>query len=378
MANKIDKYFIDALAKFSPVFDADQLPIPDIEPDEINDIYSGENDILMPTNQAWDDDHIIRKLSDGEVTWPISDDDRLLLDGGLRQVGVDIYAFYKSYRHKQSPPYQNKWGIFYFKHAIERVWELLDDYYPGFATRKIAYEFLRQHELFHFKFDLYALLIESAIASPRYEPLKYIFRKHVTCQVEEGLANRHAWEWSKRRNIGLSDFAYKFMKLQPGAYARFDENDTLLKSELAANLHDFDISVNACRDDQALWIGEVPKKYLLRSLCPEYIVKPESLSKWINPSLILPTVSEINDSDKVKKVLGKKYSDQKKSWDRTKRKIIDSPSLMGLNFKPWDSKSNIWSVRVTDNFRAHLRPLDPEKSVWESIEFGPHKAMGHG
>jgi len=65
--------------------------------------------------------------------------------------------------------------------------------------------------------------------------------------VEEALANRQAWDWSKKGSVGLRDFAFDFMKLQPGAYARFDENRLQLAGEWAANVVDLNTQNGALR-----------------------------------------------------------------------------------------------------------------------------------
>lgn len=65
-------------------------------------------------------------------------------------------------------------------------------------------------------------------------------------------------------------------------------------------------------------------------------------------------------------------------WQMTKRDLTRSTSLKSLDFKQWKKGGRDWySVRVTGNFRAHLR-YDRAKSVWYAEEIGDHKAMGHG
>jgi hypothetical protein len=209
-----------------------------------------------------------------------------------------------------------------------------------------------------------------------YGPLKQAFRHHRVHQVEEALANRDAWDWAKQARTGLSEFAFDFMKLQPGAYARFDESKFELAGELAANFLDMNFSSMARREDQALWVGNVPDELLRRSLCPEYFVRPSLLTAWINPSWKLPEVSKIIEAPSLSSQLTSKYVSLKRSWEDTKSKLVVNPALPGLQFKPWNKKTGHWSVRVNLNFRAHLRPMSA--GVWQADEFGPHKTMGHG
>jgi len=383
MPNILDRYFEQASSRFlsQPVLSDQDLPRPEypehdgFDPTEID----SDNDHLIPVEDRWTVEVVTRRLADREMPFPISSDDRDLLDGGIREVGFDVYAFYKSRRYLAARPYPGKWGIFYLEHGVSRVKELIETSYPGYGSSlRLAYEFLREHERFHFKFDLYALSVEANIGRPLYDPLKRAFRHHRIYQVEEALANRDAWEWAKRGRVGLGEFSYDFMKLQPGAYARFDERKFGLAGELAANLIDLDLSSMACREDQALWVGNVPDELLRRSLCPEYFVRPSSLTAWINPAWKLPEVRSVTETKSFTISLATKYASLRERWDDTKRKLIANPALPGLDFKRWDKSTGYWSVRINDNFRAHLRPIPKSSGTWEAEEFGPHKAMGHG
>ncbi|MBI3147169.1 MAG: hypothetical protein HYZ17_01460 [Betaproteobacteria bacterium] len=383
MPNILDRFFEDASSRIAtqPVLSDQDLPRPDspehdgFDPTEI----ASDNDDLIPVEDRWSIEVGTRRLADREIPFPITSEDRDLLDGGIREVGFDVYAFYKSRRHVAARPYPGKWGIFYLEHGVSRVKELIESTYPGYGSSlRLAYEFLREHERFHFKFDIYALSVEAKIGRALYEPLKRAFRHHRIHQVEEALANRDAWEWAKRGRVGLGEFAYDFMKLQPGAYARFDERKFDLAGELAANLIDLNLSSTARREDQALWIGNVPDELLRRSLCPEYFVRPSSLTAWINPAWKLPEVRNVTEAQSFSSSLASKYASLKERWEDTKRKLIANPALPGLDFKRWDKSTGHWSVRINDNFRAHLRPIPKSGGTWEAEEFGPHKAMGHG
>lgn len=385
MPNSLDRYFKETLRRiptqpFSSDQDIPRLEYPEHEGFDPSRCTS-DNDSLSTVDNRWKSSVFERLLGDRQQSpFPLSNDDRDLLDGGIREVGFDIYAFYyKSRRYVTARPYPGKWGIFYLEHGVARIQELIEATYPGYGSSLwLAYEFLRKHEWFHFKFDLYALSVEAKIGRALYDPLKRAFRHHCIYQVEEALANRDAWEWAKQRRVGLSELAYDFMKLQPAAYARFDERKFDLKGELAANLIDWNLSITARREDQAHWVGNVPEELLRRSLCPEYFVRPSSLTTWINPAWKLPEVRNVIESPSFSSSLTSKYASLKKRWEDTKIKLIKNPALPGLDFKRWDKKTAHWSVRVNDNFRAHLYPIPKSSGTWEAAEFGPHKAIGHG
>jgi hypothetical protein len=383
MPNLLDRYFEETSRRIptKPVLSDQDLPRPEypehdgFDPTE----HASDNDYLIPVEDRWVVEVATRRVVHQDVPFSISSDDRNLLDGAIREVGFDVYAFYKSRRYVAVRPYPGKWGIFYLEHGVTRVKELIETTYPGYGSSlRLAYDFLREHERFHFKFDLYTLSAESNIGRSLYDPLKRAFRHHRIHQVEEALANREAWDWAKQGRVGLSEFAYDFMKLQPGAYARFEETKFDLAGELAANLLDMNLSRTARREDQALWVGNVPYELLRRSLCPEYFVRPSSLTVWINPAWKLPEVRNVTEAPSLSRLLASKYASLKETWENTKRKLIDNPALPGLDFKRWDKRTGHWSVRVNDNFRAHLRPIPPPSGTWEADEFGPHKAIGHG
>jgi len=385
MGNLLDHFFNEAVKRIpSPSALSDQdLPQPEYpEQREHESLKVFEDADLFTVDNIRLRDRVAQRLSGRaweENRLPLSDDDRRLLDGGIREGGIDVYAFYKSRRHINANPFPGKWGIFYLEHGVERIRELIEQYNPGFGDPFwLAYEFLREHEYFHFKFDLYALSIESTIGRSLYDPLKRTFRNHLIYQVEEALANRAAWDWAKKPKVGIRELAFDIMKLQPGAYARFDERKQNLASELASNLLDLNISSSARRDDQSLFVGNVPKELLRRSLCPEYFVRPTVLGSWISFSWKLPKILDIKEAQSFANLLNSKHQNLRNLWQETKKKLLQDPSLPGLNFKRWPKEPGYWSVRINSNFRAHLRPLTGTSGVWEAAKFGTHNTMGHG
>ena len=387
MSNILDQYFEEALRRIptQPALADSDPPLPDYPENESFDPADDDKDQLTPVEEhfksAKKDDH------HDEDILTITEEQRGLLDGGIREAGFDVYAFYKSRRYISAHPYPGKWGIFYLEHGVARIRELIDASVPenGSSERR-AYEFLRAHERFHLKFDLYALSIEAIMGRALYEPLKHAFRHHRFNQIEEALANRDAWEWAKREAKKLEEpnrddfekLTYDFMKLQPGAYARFDENKSDLTSELAANLLDLNLSQTARREEQKFWVGNVPSGLLHfhHPLYPEYFVRPAALTTWINPAWKMPDVHNITEAPAFTSLLSSRYPSLKNHWVNTKKKLIENAAIPGLDFKRWDKSTGHWSVRINDNFRAHLRLIDT--GTWMAEEFGPHKAMGHG
>jgi hypothetical protein len=309
---------------------------------------------------------------------PLDAETRRWIDGGIRDQGMEALAFYKSFRFITLPPFPGNWGIFYLDAGIRWVQDRMAQYSVDVGDeRRAAVEFLRQHERVHFKVDVYALGLESAMGRHLYEPLRQVFRGRSIYLVEEALANNEAWRWAKKSGSEVEQFAEDFMSLQPGAYARYSEARSVLASELAANLIDHNFTQGARRDDQVLWVANLPTAMARwQSYCPEHLVSAHSaLSRWINPARKLPLISAIQDSKDVAKVLKGRYVNYRNKWEGTKSKLLQDPGLLSLNFKRWPDGS--WSVRVDDNFRAHLFPVEAD-GVWETKTFGSHTATGHG
>lgn len=256
-------------------------------------------------------------------------------------------------------------------------WRIADEY-PGYADpRVLAREFLRAHELFHFRADIHTLMLEAALGRHLYLPTRFNFRRMRSDFVEEAIANRQAYDWAKGRGIGLAEFASDFMMVQPGAYSRFLEPLESLTGEWSANVIDGLGPKCPPRLEFSHWVTETPKHYLRRSLCPEYVVFPDALSDWIDPAWGLQPINHIQESETLSKLLSKKLRHLRGDWEKTKSKLMADKTLPGLDFKQWkpDGK-NSWSVRVSDGNRAHLS--HEGDGNWLAYALGGHKELGHG
>jgi hypothetical protein len=381
MANAVEKLFGSVLSSLSDEAENIRQP-PELgnehDYDAIDEPPDSDNDQVITV----DEEGLLRRatdvLAEGRHYDDLSSDDEELLEGGVRHRGFDVLAFYKSRRFIDQRPYVGRWGIFYLKHGLTYLSVEIEKTYPGYNDpRVLAYEFLREHERFHYRADLQTLMFEATTGRHLHKPTRDAFRGRRSCFVEEALANRQAWDWAKKRNIAIADFAYDFMKLQPNAYSRFDESRLNLCAEWAANVVGGDISHGAQRGDLAHWVEATPPNLLRPSLCPEYFVRPASLGRWLPSALVLPPVSIVIDGDEVAKRLSSRLAHMKGQWERTKQKLIESRLLRGLNFKPWPNDGrDCYSVRVDDNFRAHLRHEGGGR--WIAYILGPHKELGHG
>lgn len=377
MANAVEKLFDSVLPKLAPnaVEDIDERVPQDGVANQQDCSEEHPQDGLIPVGNSPSgagDDFF---LPDSEI----SSEDRELIEGGLRGRGMEVLAFYKSRRYIAYGPFKGYWGIFYLNKGLEFVRQEIDLAYPGYLSNssQLALEFLREHERFHFRADLQTLMFEATLGKHLHMPLRSVLSTRPYDFVEEALANRQAWDWSKKGVIGIREFAYDFMKIQPGAYARFDESRMRLAAEWASAVVDLRPFSGLSRRDLAPWVEATPRDFTRASLCPEYIIRTSNLGHWISPVYKTPEVKVIEEGKEVEHALNGRFVQLRSAWDETKKKLVANRHLKGLDFKPWkpDGKG-AYSVRVDKSFRAHLRHLSDGK--WTAYGIGNHKEMGHG
>ena len=381
MPNVIDQLFDKVqsdLGNYSP--SSADIPKLDLQEDALSPLPGMEElgGIVLPLDQYESLGQVENLLSDGRR--PVSGLDQeeiLILEGGIREAGLDVLAFYKSRRDIDQYPYKGMWGIFYVECGIDLVASDIAITHPGYGNpRQLALEFLRQHELHHYETDVFALMVESVRGCHLYEPLRDIFRQHRTHSVEEAIANRRAWDWAKKASVGLGDYAFDFMKCQPNAYARFDEPLLDLQSDYAYSLIDRLFSSLLKPHPIARWVVSIPRSLLYRSLCPEYVIRAANLGKWIPSVFGFPPVRAIDDSETVVEKLTGKYVALKGIWEARKKMLLKNPMAKSLHFRLWNKKVSEWSVNVDGNFRAHLRNMG--NGSWITWDLDTHPKMGHG
>lgn len=379
MTNAIENLFDSVLESLPPE--------PKVEPK--HDQQDNDHDWIDEPPDSRTDDDIVTSVDKeeflkdrfdrvGGANEKTTEEVREIFEGGIRHRGFDVLAFYKSRRFIKKRPYIGRWGIFYLINGLEFIANEIEKFYPGYGNpRLLAYEFLREHERFHYKADLQTLMLESVTKRHLYSPLRQAFKGQRSAFVEEALANRQVWDWSKKSSNAIEDFAFDFMKIQPGAYSRFDEHRLSLASEWSENVLNGNFSHIRNNNDFSHWVETLPSGLLRASLCPEYFVRPANLADWLPSALVLPPVFTVTDDIEVTKRLSTRFKNLRDQWKRTKEKLIESRLLRGLNFKPWPNDGkDCYSVRVDDNFRAHLKHLG--NGNWNAYILGSHKELGHG
>lgn len=382
MSNVIDRLFEDVKNQLPPDSknNIPQWPnLPEYEEDKIDELNGDSEDGIYTYGEHIKISKVMDRMSDiREISEPSSEDNEII-EGGIRVKGFEAIAFYKSKRMMDNQPCKGKWGIFYIKQGLDKLaWDISRSY-PGYGDPKVmAHKFLFEHEHYHFQSDIQVLMFEALLKKHLYLPLRRALQNRKSHFVEEALANRRAYEWAKKQSVGLREFAYDFMALQPNAYSRFDEPVNILSGEWLANAIDLLPPYSPPRQDIIPWVGTIPKDLIRSALCPEYVIYPQKLTNWIDPAWVPPLVTTIIESPKViKKLQDPKESLLAKKWETTKPKLIEDRFSNGLGFKPWPKEGpNIYSVKVDASFRAHLENLG--SGHWAAIKIGNHKEMGHG
>jgi hypothetical protein len=382
MANAVDRLFEEVLSKLPQTPD----PEMDVESDwpdifeEIDDALDNppdsDDDQLRPYQDIRGRDGEIDRLAGRPVVIELPDDEKDLVEGGVRARGFEAIAFYKSKRFQHLRPYVGRWGIFYIDEGLSHIAWLISQAKPGYENpRKLARDFLWAHEHFHFRADIQTLMLEATLGRHLHIPTRQRFKGRRTHFVEEAIANRQAYKWAKRQRVGLEEFARDFMLCQPNAYARFLEPITDLAGEWVANVVDAQPPRCPPRSDLAPWVTSTPNEFMWVKLCPEWVINSSALSRWIDPTYITAPIKEIEEDKKFLKTLSKLHA-LRKPWDKTKEKLFENKNLPSLNFKPWSKAGpSCYSVKVNEGDRAHLQKLGDGK--WLAIDIGSHTDLGH-
>ncbi len=165
-----------------------------------------------------------------------SDED---IDAGrwaYREVGVDVLAFYKSFRFRDRPPFRGKWGIFLLDAGIGAVaaeYAAMNPSLPVVEVKELAVATLLAHERYHFWIDAWALGQEILPIGPRIKRYEYYLdmKRHADLtkfDFEESLANHYAFRQLRSRKLSDQSMAGRlvrtFFESCPEPYSSFSYN----------------------------------------------------------------------------------------------------------------------------------------------------------
>ena len=173
----------------------------------IDDPDRGPPNITNPTTTPEGADQIEGELQKidiaGEEPWDLSLDNVNAedVDAGrrvVREAGIDVLAFYKSFRFKDLPPFRGKWGIFLIDAGIASIAAHYLEKRPGLSvieTQQLALKTLVFHERYHFWIDAWSLAREAdPFISNNHKKYEYYFEQRQrfamsSLDFEESLAN---------------------------------------------------------------------------------------------------------------------------------------------------------------------------------------------
>jgi hypothetical protein len=291
--DSIDDVIREAIQQLPVAFESQSAVPPSYRPERLDESLLRDDDItLFPRPEAERED---------EVTEIIADIERANSEAGFYAI-----AFYISFHNRTE---DGKWGIFYYDDAIRalaikigRDLGITDDK----KSYQLAVEIIRKHELFHFRFDLFALQQELTLKRPLYNKYhRNVYQKVLFTEecFEEALANASSvsgWSLYDRPVDTLSTrsflnfehflefgeaavvtgkllgptpvdkFVRQMCKRQPPGYCDFDRDLTDLRAGLGGQLFNGSVG-NKLPSPQAEWVGR-SGAFAERKHCPEYLL----------------------------------------------------------------------------------------------------------
>jgi hypothetical protein len=196
----------------------------------------------------------------------------------IRELGFEALGVYISFHW---PLKDERWGIFLYRNTmralsrrIEQDLKIADS-----LAAKLVEQLVFRHEMFHFKFDLYALHEKLILGKPLYcEYLSKIYKKVVYTEecYEEALVNlttiQSARGWKRRLRLPSSPNKHlrKLCENSPPGYSDFDKAPEVLRGGLGGQLI-FGKVGQALDYPQSTWL-DVRSPFDSESNCPVYLV----------------------------------------------------------------------------------------------------------
>jgi hypothetical protein len=325
-----------------------------------------END----TDKAWDD----------FSNWR----DELAKDEAKR--GQDALAWYVSF-HNIDPD----WGIYIPISSLHYLAERTLKSLRVAHVRKleIAFEALLHHESMHFAIDRNVAAWEVISGAPLHGHVPDRLKTHGYIQVEEAVANAHKLrEMGKARSASCMSALDDWVAASPKGYC--DASDYVDSGDFQLGLEEciktytsewwvitkpnFAVGLPWIR-----WASQFPIEGPIDlTWCPVFVIDDQAgLGLWPTSVKYLQAIPTIIESRKFQKMFQRLPKQVQETWIRKREGLQKTIPAYPEFEKMKGSLSGIFSIRVGDNHRVHLKPSrTPE--VWEAVAIGPHRAMGHG
>lgn len=363
------------------------------EDDADDDVFGVDDDIFgTDGSDSWLDPVFEIGADVDERFFGLGGDEGKKIRQSVQLHGMDALAWYVSFHR---PGLQ--WGIYVPLSGLAYMMRNAFGELPIPLETKahLAFHAALNHELFHFATDYAIAQAELDHQEPWYVPATTAFRMGTPsyCVEEERMAN--AYMLSAFRSMkpalrvkGKQAALRAFVGGQPVGYrnalnvrpAHWDQ----LLDKLAGRYGSH--AVKSARHP-SLWNPHLGYDWQTRfpirpridwRYCPIHLVNDSARiglpPEWLS---CFSQLSAIMETDEFRKKVGMLASPIQRAWERTKQKL-GTAITPGADFKKWDKGGNdLFSVRVNDNFRAHLQRRK-ESDDWLAVAIGNHKEMGHG
>jgi hypothetical protein len=253
------------------------------------------------------------------------------------------------------------------------------------------------HEIVHFAVDyavawfelLHHVPIRRAFSDRMYSDIaRGVFPVRSSyLEIEETLANGNVLrEVVGRVDQDTSEALRRFIRHQPPGYRDGEnaESDDGFAATVAETLRSY-LSVwssgwNIDPGNPGLDLSRLlPLEENARASCPVWIINDlESIGLPNDAVRQITSVQPIVETKIFTKELRRLHKNYQSAWLSLKERLaVGIPN--GSDFKKWDP-AGIWSVRVNDDIRAHLKmpSRGDTASPWLALNIGGHKKMGHG
>lgn len=291
-----------------------------------------------------------------EITFS-NEDDWVTRDsqGNPYEVQPDVLAWYSSFRNRD-------WGIYIRVAGIDVVAsELTSSLITPSEARKIAFEFLFEHEFTHFRTDLAVAGIELLTKNVIWSKWRAsLTAKNPHSLTSEGLCNSHAFykvpkhtradlaKWLSKCPPGYSDYA-QHLNTQ---FGRHESWSNLLSEITGAGGGSFS--------------PYQPNMSYLRKLVPVYLVHEKSQNGSQDPDTVyFLGAMQVTEGPKFAKSLSKTGNAAviSKQWQKVKGLLQQGDLTPGLNLEHYSAQ--VFTVRLTQQTRAILQRINDQ---WLAVE----------
>ena len=297
--------------------------------------------------------------------------------------GIDALAWYVSFHFANS----GKWGIFIPVSSLGYFEKRIFPELTASRTRKwqLAYDALLAHEQVHFAVDYTCAQWELLLHAPCWAGLCNRIRAERVpyLEIEEQLANAFMLQCAAYWKAKPFERALRqFVAKQPAGYRNglsATERDSfdhvaaeVVKTYVGLHAAERGLNVTSSAYDPATMLptrAEMTK-------CPVHVIHDEKRIGLPVPAVQLIThICNIRETEHFQHRFARLDRTVQRSWSAMKQKLSAGVPRSARLEKMKGSRGEVFSVRVSDNFRVHLQPNGSEK--WDAIDIGSHKGMGH-